>query len=131
MMTKPIYQKWLERVNYDLETAESMYATQRYIYAVFMCQQVIEKCFKAYMIFKGIDVVPVHNLRRLAEISGIIAQIDREDLKKMDFLSQYYLNARYKDDIDELLSKITPDKAKDFLNFTKEKTQWLIQKMKL
>ena len=130
-MAKPVYQKWLERVNYDIETAEAMYAARRYIYAVFMCQQVIEKCIKAYMVFKGIDVVPVHNLRRLAEMAGIITEMNKEDLKKMDFLSQYYLNARYKDDIDELLSQITPDKAKDFLNFTKEKSQWLIQKMKL
>ena len=49
---------------------------------------------------------------------------------KMDFLSQYYLNARYKEDIEELSSQITDVIVKDFLNFSKEKVQWLILKMR-
>lgn len=103
-MEKPIYQKWLERVNYDIDTAEAMYVTRRYIYAVFMCQQALEKCFKAFMAFKEMEIVPIHNLRRLAEMTGVIGEVTQEELKKIDFLSQYYLNARYKDDIEELSS---------------------------
>ena len=129
-MTKLVYQKWLERVNYDMETAEAMYSARRYIYSVFMCQQAIEKCLKAYMVFKKIELVPVHNLRRLAEMAGIIDEINKDDLQRMDFLSQYYLNARYKEDVEELLSQITPEKAVDFLNFTREKIKWLTQKMR-
>lgn len=129
-MTKLVYQKWLERVNYDMETAEAMYSARRYIYSVFMCQQAIEKCLKAYMVFKKIELVPVHNLRRLAEMAGIVDEINKDDLQRMDFLSQYYLNARYKEDVEELLSQITPEKAVDFLNFTREKIKWLTQKMR-
>ncbi|MBU1599582.1 HEPN domain-containing protein, partial [bacterium] len=114
-MKKAIYQKWLERVKYDIDTAEAMYATRRYIYAVFICQQALEKCFKALMAFKGIEILPVHNLRRLAEMIDVIGELSHLDLKKMDFLSQYYLNARYKEDIEELLSQITDDIAIDFL----------------
>ncbi len=129
-MEKAFYQKWLERVNYDMDTAEAMYATKRYIYAVFMCQQALEKCFKALMAFKGIGILPVHNLRRLAEMTGVVSGMSKEELKKMDFLSQYYLNARYKEDVEELLFQITDDIAKDFLSFSKEKVQWLILKMR-
>jgi len=129
-MEKAIYQSWLKRVTYDIDTAEAMYATKRYIYAVFMCQQAIEKCFKAFMAFKGIDIIPIHNLRRLAEMSGMASAFSKEDFKKMDFLSQYYLNARYKEDIEELSSQITDVIVKDFLNFSKEKVQWLILKMR-
>ena len=127
------YQKWLERVKYDMDTAEAMYVTGRYIYAVFMGQQAIEKCFKALMAFKGMEIVPIHNLRRLAEIIGIIGIIDemsKEDVKKVDFLSQYYLNARYKEDIEELSLQITADVAKEFVSFSKEKVEWLIRKIK-
>ena len=82
------------------------------------------------MVFKKIELVPVHNLRRLAEMAGIVDEINKDDLQRMDFLSQYYLNARYKEDVEELLSQITPEKAVDFLNFTREKIKWLTQKMR-
>ena len=56
-MKKEIYQKWLERVKYDIDTAEAMYSTGRYIYAIFMCQQAIEKSLKALLVFKGIEII--------------------------------------------------------------------------
>ena len=129
-MGKAIHQKWLERVTYDIDTADAMYATGRHIYTVFMCQQAIEKSFKALMAFKGMEILPIHNLRRLAEIAGVVDEISPADLRKIDFLSQYYLNARYKEDIEELSLQITPDTAKDYLNFSKETIKWLIHKIK-
>ena len=129
-MEKAVYEKWLERVSYDMDTAEAMYAARRYIYVIFMCQQALEKCFKAFMAFKGMEIIPVHNLRRLAEMTGMVGKMSKEDLKKIDFLSQYYLNARYKEDIEELSSQTTADIAKDFISFSKEKVQWLTLKIK-
>lgn len=76
------------------------------------------------------EIVPVHNLRRLAEITGTINEMSKEDVKKIDFLSQYYLNARYKEDIEELSLQITADIAKEFVSFSKEKVEWLIRKIK-
>lgn len=130
-MEKPICQKWLERVKYDMDTADAMYETGRYIYTVFMCQQAVEKSFKALMVFKAIEILPVHNLRRLAELSGVIDEISPVDLRKMDFLSQFYLNARYKEDIAELSMQITAEVAKEYLQFSKEKVKWLIQEIRL
>lgn len=129
-MPKAIYQKWLERVKYDMETAEAIPATGRYIYAVFMCQQAVEKGCKALMAFKGMEIVPMHNLRRLAEMTDTVRELSKQDLKKIDLLSQYYLNARYKEDIEELSSQTTAEIAKDFINFSKGKIQWLTLKTK-
>lgn len=95
-----------------------------------MCQQALEKCFKAFMAFKEMEIVPIHNLRRLAEMTGVIGEMTQEELKKIDFLSQYYLNARYKEDIEELSSQITTDVAKDFVNFSRKKVKWLTYKMR-
>jgi HEPN domain-containing protein len=39
----PAVEIWMERVNYDWETARAMHKTGRYLYVVFMCQQAIEK----------------------------------------------------------------------------------------
>jgi HEPN domain-containing protein len=122
--------KWLERVDYDLQTADAMLRTGRYIYAVFMCQQAVEKVMKAFINNTGSQVLPIHNLRRLAENSGLISELDEEKLIKLDFLSQYYISARYKEDITELSKGITKEFSADILVFTKGMIKWIIQKMK-
>ena len=122
--------KWLERVDYDLQTADAMLRTGRYIYAVFMCQQAVEKVMKAFINNTGSQVLPIHNLRRLAENSGLISELDEEKLIKLDFLSQYYISARYKEDITELSKGITKEFSTDILVFTKGMIKWIIQKMK-
>ena len=39
---------WLDLVDYDLDTAETLYNGGRWLYVAFMCHQVIEKVLKAY-----------------------------------------------------------------------------------
>ena len=41
------HQEWLAQASYDLDTAEAMFKTGRYIYCVFMCHLSIEKALKA------------------------------------------------------------------------------------
>ena len=122
--------KWLERVDYDMDTAEAMLGTGRNIYTVFMCQQAIEKCFKAFITYLGGDVLPIHNLRRLAELSEVKDLFDRDQLLKLDFLSQYYTTARYKEDIAELSRGITEEFSRDIIHFSKEMIEWIKQRMR-
>ncbi len=123
------HERWLDRAHYDLETAEAMYSSARYIYVVFMCQQALEKYLKALLVYQGQEVLPIHNLRRLLEKTETLGDLDREALRKMDFLSQYYLNARYKEDLQELSRQVEKETARNYLDFTREKSRWLIQKM--
>ena len=44
--------EWISIDLYDLETAQAMFNTGRYLYVVFMCQQAIEKLLKALFIHK-------------------------------------------------------------------------------
>jgi HEPN domain-containing protein len=39
---------WIDLSDYDLDTAEAMLQSKRYLYVGFMCHQSIEKAFKAY-----------------------------------------------------------------------------------
>ncbi len=110
--------RWKERSEYDLETAEVMHAAGRYIYAIFMCQQAVEKCLKAVIAYREGEILPIHNLRRLAELSGVVGELNEDKLKKLDFLSQYYINARYKEDIADLSKGITEELSKSFISFT-------------
>ena len=130
-MTGPeISQKWVERVAYDLDTARAMLQTKRYVYVVFMCQQSIEKCLKALLAYKEEDVVPIHNLRRLAELARVVGELEETTLVRLDFLSRYYINARYKEDLKQLSKGITETVARDFIQFSEGVITWLYQKMK-
>jgi len=130
MSQSKIIQKWLDRVVYDMDTARAMLQTKRYIYVIFMCQQAVEKCLKAFLIHRGLDIVPVHNLRRLAELAEIIGELEDASLLKLDFMTRFYLNARYKEDIQELSRGITKGVSKDFIEFSEEMIRWLCQKMR-
>ena len=100
--------KWLDRVTYDLDTAKATLQTGRLIYAIFMGQQSLGKCFKALLSFQGKEIIPIHNLRRLAELSSVIHELNHDSLIKIDFLSSYYINARYKEDLQQLSRGIKP-----------------------
>jgi HEPN domain-containing protein len=57
---------WIELSDYDLETAEAMLRSKRFLYVGFMCHQTIEKAFKAYFTFLKSDVAPYsHSLSYL------------------------------------------------------------------
>jgi HEPN domain-containing protein len=121
---------WLDRVSYDIDTAKAMLQTGRLIYAIFMCQQSLEKCFKALLAYQHREIIPIHNLRRLAELAEVIHEMDEPTLVKLDFLSSYYINARYKEDLEQLSRGITESVAGDFIRFSEGVIAWLCQKIK-
>ena len=129
MVDQKIIQMWLDRVVYDMDTAKAMLQTGRWIYSIFMCQQSLEKCLKALIAYQDKEIVPIHNLRRLAEIASIIHEFDEPTLVKLDFLSNYYINARYKEDLNQLSKGINETLVQDFIQFSEGTIAWLCQKM--
>jgi len=107
MIDPKSFRKWLDRADYDMDTAKAMLQTGRLIYAIFMCQQSLEKCFKALLAYEDKEIVPIHNLRRLAEFAVVVNELDESTLLKLDFLSSFYINARYKEDLQKLSKGIT------------------------
>jgi len=95
-----------------------------------MCQQALEKCLKALLAFREKEIVPMHNLRRLAELANVIHDLDKATLMKLDFLSSYYINARYKEDLQQLAKRISEAVAQDFIQIAEGLITWLCQKMK-
>lgn len=54
---------WIDLSDYDLETAEAMLQSKRYLYVGFMCHQAIEKAFKAYYTKLKFETAPnTHSL---------------------------------------------------------------------
>lgn len=115
MVDQKIVQMWLDRVQYDMDTAKAMLQTGRWIYSIFMCQQSLEKCLKAFIAYQDKEIIPIHNLRRLAELASIIREFDESILVKLDFLSNYYIIARYKEDLSQLSKGIDEAMVRDFI----------------
>jgi HEPN domain-containing protein len=87
------YAYWLELAQYDLESAEAMYSSGRWFYAVFMCQQAVEKlCKRLYNFFVDDNVPKTHNIRFLfSKIEAELAiTIPAETYSLADALSAYW-----------------------------------------
>ena len=63
---------WVDTANYDLDTAEAMYQTKRWLYVGFLCHQVIEKMIKGYHVNFKQEMPPrIHSLYRLSSDCGL------------------------------------------------------------
>ncbi|MBM4387337.1 MAG: HEPN domain-containing protein [Deltaproteobacteria bacterium] len=119
-MADGLKDKWLERSRYDLETAEAMLKARRYLYVSYMCQQSVEKLFKALIVEKGESPVPIHNLNRLAEIAGLTGNLSESEKMFLDELTAYCIEARYGDYKEELSEICDRKKAMELLRKTRE-----------
>jgi len=62
------YEYWLDIAQYDLETANSMLSSGRWLYVVFMCQQATEKLAKGlYTLYVDDNIPRIHNIKTIVE----------------------------------------------------------------
>jgi len=123
------YAYWLQLAQYDLDTAQTMYAGGRWFYVAFMCQQAIEKICKGLYNFYIDDNIPrVHNIRFiLTKIeTSLSLAIKPEIYNLIDTLSAHYLNNRYPDFSGMPNTQIDKDKAMNILEKTREAFTWLL-----
>jgi HEPN domain-containing protein len=120
---------WLERAEYDLETAMAMLEAKRYLYVAYMCQQAIEKLLKAIIAQHGKENLPIHNLNRLAELAELSGELRGEQVDLMAELTAYNIEARYGDYKESLSEVVDIQRAKKMYEQTKELFQWLYNKI--
>lgn len=116
--------------DYDLETAEAMLATKRFLYVGFMCHQTIEKILKAY--WSGRLTEPplkIHSLSRLAEKTGLDKEFSETQLDFIDRLEPLNIEARYPSYKERLMKSLTADYCTQLLKQTKELQQWIKNKL--
>ena len=121
---------WVERAQYDLDTAKIMLDSGRYLYVAYMCQQGVEKLLKAIIAKKGKKNFPIHNLNRLAEIASINKELSTEQFDFIAELTPYHIEARYGDYKESLSEIINAEKAGKVYNQTREIYKWLYRKIK-
>lgn len=128
MDKKVIY--WIEMSDYDLETANAMLATSRYLYVGFMCHQTIEKILKAFW-SKNLEEAPlkIHSLSRLIERTGLDGQLSDEQLDFIDRLEPLNIEARYPSYKDRLMKSLTKDYCEKLLMDTRNLQLWIKNKL--
>ncbi len=127
------YDYWEDIAIYDLETAEAMLLSGRYLYVVFMCQQAVEKLVKGlFVLYKGEEPPRTHNIwnifDRIFDIDKFVEK-EKQDAEKhfsfFDELLAYYISERYPSYKQKLSQSITKEKATEVLIKTKEVFAWL------
>jgi HEPN domain-containing protein len=123
------YGYWLDHALYDMETAESMFKTRRWLYVAFMCQQALEKLIKGlYGLYLDFDTIPrSHNIRWIVSLFAekLPEEIPENILVLFESLAQYYFSNRYPDYVDQLLKRINEAEARRILAESKEVFTWL------
>lgn len=123
------YEYWLDIARYDLETADAMLTSKRWLYVVFMCQQAVEKLAKGlYTVYIDDNIPRIHNIISVIERfeDKLPEPVSEEYRRLFDKLSAFYLNNRYPDFISKLSIQIKETEAKEILTNTKEAFAWLL-----
>jgi HEPN domain-containing protein len=123
------YEYWLDIAQYDLDSAEAMYTTGRWLYVVFMCQQAIEKlCKGLYTLYIDDNVPKIHDISAIILKFSDKLSVSIEDEKYQFFsrLSSFYLNNRYPELKTKLSSSVSKSDAELILKQAKEVFSWLL-----
>jgi HEPN domain-containing protein len=124
------FEYWLNIAKYDLETAEAMFVSGRWLYVVFMCQQAIEKlCKGLYLLFIDDDIPRIHDINSLLTKFADKLPVTIGDDKRRLFakLSAFYLKNRYPEYKELLSASLNREEAQYILDNTKEAFTWLLK----
>jgi len=118
-------QHWISLSDYDVETAEAMLQTQRYLYVGFMCHLVVEKIFKACYAKLKEETPPFsHDLEYIALKGGFYENLSEEQQDFICELNPLNIETRYSDYKKEIAKRLTPTKCAEILEQTKKIQQW-------
>jgi HEPN domain-containing protein len=117
-------EEWLKQAEYDMETAETMCASGRYFYAVFMCHLSIEKALKGLHYDRLKEVPPkVHNLVYL---------LNKVSIRPPETLGRFIVKlneasvaTRYPEELATLIKNYPEPIVSDILAQTKEVLKWI------
>jgi len=121
---------WLDSARYDLEVAEHLFKTGKYIYTIFMCHLAIEKALKAkFEEITGKTAPKIHNLCSLINLAKLAPT---EEMNKfLGELSNLSVVTRYPEDFRKMLKTFSKERTRNVLQKTKGAFQWIEKFIKL
>ena len=117
---------WLELSEYDLETAEAMLQTERFLYVGFMCHQSVEKILKSYYSRTKSETAPhTHSLAYLVKLTNLEKSLPNDLEELLDDLEPLNIEARYPSYKEKLLTALTRSRCEELLIKTKQFIEWI------
>jgi len=115
---------WIALSEYDLETAQHMLTTGRFLYVVFMCHLALEKMLKAH-VTETTQSIPVktHDLIYLIKKGQL--ELPQEHLEFIGKINSASIPTRYPEDLQRALKEYPESIARDYLKQTTEALKWL------
>lgn len=114
---------WLHGSVDAWETAEKLFESKKYHFALFFCHLATEKILKACITQMGQTAPPIHNLPRLAEHIGL--SLDNECGTWLEEISGFNLDARYDDYKLAFYKKATKEYCQLWMGRTEEIILWI------
>ena len=92
-----------------------------------MTQETFVKALKAVFVTRmlGEELPYIHKLMRLANLSGISAEMTEEQLSLLDILSPLNVEARYPLHRERLLASLTPKRCQQLIDETEALLTWI------
>ena len=121
---------WVQIAAEDFDVAEYCFHGKKYMWAMVMCQQAIEKLLKAIYV-KQTDKIPekTHNLTKLAKDTGIIKELSEETIILLEDLLIYYFGSRYPDKRAKFQLDFTVELMNNTMEQAREVYSWLKNKL--
>ncbi len=119
---------WINSAKHDLEVAETLFATGKYDWCLFIAHLVLEKTLKSLYVQNRESFPPrIHDLVRLAKLADIELVEDTSDF--LDSVNTFNISTRYPDEKLRFYKLCTQEfTAENFLRI-KEIQKWLLKKI--
>ena len=116
--------EWLKQADYDIDTAEYMFAGGKFFYAVFMCHLSMEKAIKGLYQKRLKETPPkTHNLVYL--LKKIDIKPDETTGKFIVKLNEASIATRYPEDVQKLQDQYTKDIVKNIIVESRKTLEWI------
>ena len=119
---------WMIEADEALNVTDHLFEKKDYSYALFFGHLAVEKILKAFYVDnKKEHAPPIHNLQRIANLSGI--SLDEDKTEKLILISSFNIEARYPDIKRSFREKCTKEFTLEQIRVIKEIYKWLKAKI--
>lgn len=129
MMKQDYIDYWLSTSNEDLETAFSLFASGKFVWALFIAHLAMEKLLKAFWVRDNKENVPprTHDLNKIAKNTSL--NFTDKEKEFLAVITSFNLEVRYPDYKRKFNKICTKDFADKYLKEIKEIFECTLKKM--
>jgi len=119
-------ENWWKQAEADLATAKDNLGISRFSYAIFLCEQSVEKALKALYLKKFNEIPRIHDLTIFARKLKLPSKL----YQNCEDLTNVYTETRYPDASEVIpADKFTKDEAEEFVKKAEEIIKWMENKI--